>query len=284
MINSIYGIESPTLDHLAIIDLPGPNTGIPIMREILEPLGFNLRGSDYLPEKQNGFYWFAEEGLARMPAQNSLPQIILADFCLKDLSSEMSQLVLKYSTQAPKAPIAQVVELSRLARNGRASAAFELIEIVSSYFNKRDWNLPTYADFHLAKESNELISWVMVFGRIVNHFGLSVHLRPDTKDLSTFNNEIIKSGLRFNEMNGRIIKGQPSEFLEQSAIRAGSLAINLTDGSKIEIQNRFIELVWRHKITHLNTSLWENYYADFVGRNATNVVESLYTEVPLVVN
>jgi hypothetical protein len=144
--------------------------------------------------------------------------------------------------------------------------------------------LPTYADFHLAKESNELISWVMVFGRIVNHFGLSVHLRPDTKDLSTFNNEIIKSGLRFNEMNGRIIKGQPSEFLEQSAIRAGSLAINLTDGSKIEIQNRFIELVWRHKITHLNTSLWENYYADFVGRNATNVVESLYTEVPLVVN
>src|SRR5438105_4799589 len=67
------GIPELLLDHFAIIDLPGPHTGIPVLKNIFSALGFAEQGHDYLPEKQNDFLWMTEVDSVGSQAQDVLP-------------------------------------------------------------------------------------------------------------------------------------------------------------------------------------------------------------------
>lgn len=99
------GIEEIFLDHFAIIDLPGPHSGIPYLRDIFLTLGYNVRGHDYLPDKQNDFCWLAEEDSDNHFACDVLPQVVVADFRLEAFPPEIKKIIEKYANLAAVSPL-----------------------------------------------------------------------------------------------------------------------------------------------------------------------------------
>ena len=59
LINAAFaqkGISRYTLDHFAIIDLPGPHSGIHQLSQIFSAIGYTEQGKDYLTDKQNKLF------------------------------------------------------------------------------------------------------------------------------------------------------------------------------------------------------------------------------------
>src|SRR3990167_5631044 len=163
-------IALPPLDHLAIIDLPGPHTGIPELRRIFTALDYIFQGKDYLPEKQNDFAWMAEANSHGTRAEKVLPQIVIADFRLDEMPVNVRDIIYKYSSRALPSPAAAI---ERLTQNLDDESAATILKLTTDYLQGRDWPLPSVNEFKTVREFNELIAWVLVFGRKPNHFTYS---------------------------------------------------------------------------------------------------------------
>lgn len=267
------GIHSFPLDHFAVIDLPSPHSGIAVMKKIFSKLGYTSRGDGYLPEKQNDFHWLAEAHAEDLPAKEVLPQIVTADFRLDEMPIEVRRIIQQYGEQTKPFPFDEMDELLNQLSNEVASQRLQ--QLVFQYFQGRDWPLPTVAEFKTVQTFNELLAWVLVFGRRPNHFTVSVH------HLSAFNclAEFLKFiqddlNLDLNQEEG-VIKGNREVGLEQGSTNGIVQTINLQDG-EVSLPTGFIEFIWRHPLKQ-PARLWGDYYTGFVPAYANRVIESLYT-------
>lgn len=256
-------IHNIPLDHFALIDLPGPHSGRGKLIHIFSLLGYELRGEDYLPDKQNAFSWLAPRNVYSCPAKNALPQVVVADFRLDELPIEIRQIIEKYTQWVP-------IRLTDL-NTGNVTQNFNAI---LEFLAGRDWPLPTRQDYFIVREFNELLAWVMIFGRKPNHFSLSIHLLDVFSDLLDFINFVNKhTPLVLNTTEG-LIKGNIHMGIAQSATLGLSQTIQLADGP-ITIAGEFIEFVWRYPLI-ASPHKWSDYYTDFIAKQANNVIESLY--------
>lgn len=273
------GINLFPLDHFAIIDLPSSNTGIPQLLELFTLLGFSLRGQDYLADKQNDFAWLAESDYAGKAAHEVLPQVVVADFRLEELPVDVRGIIEKYGQQSPGFCLDRIKELINQAKNHDIQAAHLLNELILNYLSGRDWPLPTVDEFYTVQSFNELLAWVLVFGRKPNHFTLSVHLLNHFPDLEHFHQFIEQEvGLKLNQ-DGGIIKGSKVTGIAQGSTMGVARKIKLADG-EIELPTDFIEFVWRYPLhtDHPSSSLrWDEYFTNFIAQHADHVIESLYT-------
>jgi 2-oxoadipate dioxygenase/decarboxylase-like protein len=272
------GNKNLVLDHFAIIDLPGRNSGISNLCQIFSALGFIVQGADYLPDKQNDFLWMAEIDATKKPANVVLPQVVVADFRIEELPIAAKKVINKYIDQIPKSPIRKIQILSGKTYLGDRSSANELLQILVTYFSGREWPLPSRHDFKLIHEVNELLAWTLLFGRIPNHFTISVHLLRQFKTFEKFisflRNDI---GLNLNE-NGGIIKGTESQGIKQASTQGKPIQVQLADGY-CTIPGPFIEFIWRYPKGEKNPISWQDYFTGFIPQNANKVVESLYTAI-----
>ena len=56
-------------------------------------------------------------------------------------------------------------------------------------------------EYEIAKKENELVAWVLIFGKKINHFGISVHLLNGFNNLEEFNDSLIKNAITdFNKL------------------------------------------------------------------------------------
>lgn len=262
------GIKQLILDHFAIIDLPGPHSGISPLRAIFTALGFTERGNGYLAEKQNDFVWMAENDSDENAAHDVLPQVVIADFRLEEMPTHIANIIRKYAAYATpfdlslfNQPVLHILE----------PALF-------SYFKGRSWPLPTLHEFKTIQEFNELLAWVLVFGRQPNHFTLSIHLLNYFDSLTAFHQFIKeKTPFSLNE-DGGLIKGDEKIGIAQGSTRGIKEKIPLQDGL-IDIPTSFIEFVWRYpkySATNKSSRQWKDYFTGFVANHADYVIESLY--------
>lgn len=268
--------QNTYLDHFAIIDLPGPNSGIAQLKQIFTLLGFRESGCGYLEEKQNDFIWLSEETCENKIAVDVLPQIVLADFRLNELPSTVQNIIQKYTQHTPPLPLSEIETLCHAVNNGDKTAQSLLVVTIINLFNGRAWPTPSIEDYRTVKATNELLSWVLIFGRQANHFGLSIHLMPEFNNLKEFNDFIKnKLGVQFNNRDLEI-KGSKQLGIEQSSTSDHLIKVVLEDG-EIEIPSPFMEFVWRYpKIPNTPAILWKDYYTDFYAPNANRVIESVY--------
>jgi hypothetical protein len=264
------------LDHFAVIDLPGPNTGIPVMKDIFLALGYIERGQDYLAEKQNDFLWLTENDSAHAQAASVLPQVVVADFRLDEMPREVRDIIANYSTKAPTAPVAIIKEYCAQAATGNTKAAEAAKREVLTYFRGRNWPLPTTREFHTVHEFNELLAWVLVFGRKPNHFTISVHLLPSFPDIQSFAQFVQdETGLLLNHEEGKI-KGGEQFGIAQGSTQGKLHTVTLADGN-VELPAHFIEFVWRYPAHAKQKPIyWEDFFTGFIGKFANRVIESLY--------
>jgi hypothetical protein len=271
------GIIIPALDHFAVIDLPGPHSGIPHMSQIFSTVGYVAQGHDYLAEKQNDFMWMTESGSANQPARDVLPQIVTADFRLDEMPVEIKNIIYKYSSQTQPSPITSVQTLSKLAANSDMQALEQCSDMIIRYFAGRDWELPSTKEFHLVSEFNELLAWVLVFGRRPNHFTLSIHLLDPFENLNDFHCFIENEANLSLNHEGGVVKGGQEVGVAQSSTSGIVQTIPLSDG-KISIPTGFVEFVWRYPryASQPHPVLWDDYFTGFIANHADKVIESLY--------
>jgi hypothetical protein len=269
--------EKLTPDHFAIIDLPGPNTGMDTLTCLFSYLGYKMRGQGYLAEKQNNFRWLSEEILNDRLVTDVSPQIVVADFRREALAPEVLKIIDYYTGFAKPLKSNQLKLLHRKMLQQDENAAAKLCDIILNYLQTRDWPLPTVTEYETVKSHNELLAWVLVMGRQVNHFAWSIHLSKGFSQLSLFN-EFLSSTLNISlNKKGGLIKGDFKRGIEQSSTQPAIKSVKLADGV-INLPDRFIEFVWRHPKKIGKKELWHDYFTEFVAENADRVVESLYLE------
>lgn len=263
------GYNSFVLDHFAIIDLPSTHSGISALRELFSLIGYQERGRGYLPDKQNDFLWMAEEDSPHCTALEALPQVVVADFRLHELPSDIKNIIEKYAAQTTAPPLADIKQLTNPA---------EISRVICDYLNTgRDWPLPTVSDFLTVHKFNELLAWVLVFGRKPNHFTVSVHLLSSFQDLADFNRFIEQDmGLPLNP-DGGFIKGKKESGIAQSSTKGTLRKVQLADG-EVELPTDFTEFVWRFPISSATPVMWRDYFTGFVAQHADYVIESLYKD------
>ncbi len=267
-------------DHFALIDLPGPHTGIGPLCDLFFLLDYEIRGRDYLAEKQNDFVWLAEKAIENQCPENALPQIVVADFRRDALDPEVQKIIEVYAEQAKPLDLKQLAYLKNQILNQDASAASDLVNLVMDYLKGRDWPLPTVKEYITVRNYNELLAWVLVMGRQVNHFGWAIHLSEKFAALPAFNQFVSESlGISLNKKGG-IIKGHAEKGIVQSSTAAINRVITLADGT-IDLSDRFIEFVWRYPTSPSSKKprLWKDYFSGFVANHADRVVESLYLDL-----
>lgn len=268
-------IRQPILDHFAVIDLPGPHSGMRELIRLFSAIGYSYQGHEYLAEKQNDFTWMAEHDSSGRPAADVLPQVVVADFRLEEMPAAVSDIIIKYSRQAPPSPAVEIEKLAERATQQDEQAAQQLINVFTQYLAGREWPLPTVREFETVREFNELIAWVLVFGRRPNHFTLSIHLLPEFENLMCFHEFIEhEAGLPLNQ-DGGVIKGGIATGIEQGSTAGTPEIIQLADGT-VELPLGFVEFVWRFQ-NKAAPKLWEDYFTGFVGNHANRVIQSLYT-------
>lgn len=270
------GIHNIPMDHYALIDLPSEKTGMDTMNQIYSSLGYITQGRDYLAEKQNEFLWMVESDAIHKKVEDVLPQVVLADFWLKDLPEEIRKIILSYVGESKACSLAEIQNLAAKVYWGDAKAEEKLLRMLTHYFSGRDWPLPTIANFLKVQAFNELLAWVLVFGRVPNHFTIPIHLIAGFESLEDFNDFVEnKVGLKLNRVNG-VIKGSSREGLQQSSTVGEKVTVQLADGS-VEIADRFFEFVWRFPKAGIEKPVyWKDFFTGFIGVNATHVIESLY--------
>jgi len=263
------------LDHFAIIELPNPLGEDRELETLLVAIGFKKEGAGYLPDKINDFCWFVEEDAATKSIQAALPKIVLGNFRLGECSFETKRVIERIS-QLPTLNSAMVLKLAQEVRDGVEPSYFRLLSILIETFTRRPCLSPLTREFQRVQEENELMAWSMLFGREINHFGLSVYALQHFASLEAFNHTVTeKLNFRLNECGGFIVKGGPQDGIAQSATVNTYTSKKLTDGS-VTVRSPFLEFVWRFPITASPTSTWKDYFQGFVAKNANRVIESVY--------
>ncbi|MDD4892561.1 MAG: DUF1338 domain-containing protein [Candidatus Rickettsiella isopodorum] len=262
-------------DHFALIDLPGPCTGMDTLSCLFSYLGYSPRGQDYLAEKQNNFRWLSEEISLETLATEASPQIVVADFRREALTPNVLKIIDYYVGFAKPLDTEQLKFLHYRTLQQDEQAATKLSKFILNYLQSRDWPLPTVQEYEIVKNQNELLAWVLVMGRQVNHFAWSIHLSNSFSQLKLFN-QFLSATLNISlNQKGGLIKGNINKGIEQSSTQPAIKSIKLTDGV-IDLSDRFIEFVWRYPKKAGVKRRWHDYFTGFVADNADRVVESLY--------
>lgn len=267
--------EELILDHFAIIDLPGPYTGMDTLSCLFSYLDYKIRGQDYLAEKQNNFRWLSEDVSQKTLAVDASPQIVVADFRREALASEVLKIIDHYAGFAAALDSDQLKYLHQRTLQQDEQAARELSRCILNYLQSRDWPLPTLQEYEIVKNQNELLAWVLVMGRQVNHFAWGIHLSKSFSELKIFNQFLSSLNISLNQKGG-LIKGNINKGIEQSSTQAAIKFTKLADGVTA-LSDRFIEFVWRYPKKIGENKRWHDYFTGFVADNADRVVESLYT-------
>lgn len=265
------------LDHFAVIDLPGPYSGIPFLTEIFSALGYVEKGKGYLPSKQNDFLWMAPPENDILPIAQSLPQAVVADFRLEEMPHSIRLIIEKYAAKTLQNRSFELVHLIKNLSLDDPIKITQLETALLNYFAGRDWPLPTVKEFLTVQEFNELLAWVLVFGRRPNHFTFSIHPLDAFTDFQDFLH-FIEGDLKLPLNNeGGKIKGSEKSGIAQSSTQGFAKRFTLADG-EITIPTDFVEFVWRYPRSKAltNSNKWNDYFTGFIAAHADHVIESLY--------
>lgn len=133
-------------------------------------------------------------------------------------------------------------------------------------YSGRLWGQPSYETYEILRLESEYAAWLYVNGFVANHFTVSVNHLKKLTTLEQVNDFLKKKGFVLNDSGGEI-KGNPSELLEQSSIRAELMPFEFSDGI-YEIPGCYYEFARRYNDVN------GNLYSGFIAKSADKIFES----------
>ncbi|KIE05467.1 Uncharacterized protein NF27_DP00110 [Candidatus Jidaibacter acanthamoeba] len=272
--NRIFNENNIHLDHFAIIDLPSENSGMNHLKAIFSSLGFVYKGEGYLPEKHNPFAWMREDNYDEKLAHHTTAQPVIADFKLDALSPQVRHIVEKYAALIKPLEMEKFEYYKEQIDKNNEALIPEITGFLYNHLIDKERPKLTSKEYETVFKENELIAWVLAFGRVVNHFGVSIHLDNKASNLTEFNDNVLKSNIITLNATSNYIKGGEYCGIAQSSTNGLPIKIRLKD-KEITTHNSFLEFVWRYSNLDKPT-LAKDYYCNFIPQNANHVIESLY--------
>ncbi len=142
----------------------------------------------------------------------------------------------------------------------------KLLQSDELIYSGTSWEKPSFETYEKLREESEYAAWLYVNGFCANHFTVSVNALKQFDSLEAVNQMLKDNHFRINDSGGEI-KGNPSELLEQSSIRAEMIEIDFVEGKK-EIPGCYYEFARRY--ADKNGQL----YSGFIAKSADKIFES----------
>ena len=224
-------------DHIALRTIDLSPLELDRLGQFFVERGYKAKGEYQFKEKKLFARHYEHEDSAR-------PKVFISHL----LTNEFSK-----SLQATCRSIAELYVPSEIQKPGFFSSG-------------RKWEVKQSMYRELLKES-EYAAWFYAFGFRCNHFTISVNHLKSFAGLTDLNTFVLGKGHKLNTSGG-VIKGAPSELLEQSSTLAGEVEFDFSDG-KEKIPACYYEFAKRHK--HPKTGLL---YTGFIAASADRIFES----------
>ena len=226
-------------DHVAYRTFGLPGISRLDLGGIFEQWGYQRKDDmEFVEKKLTATYWLHPD-----PA---FPKIFISELRLDQVSPSLREWI---------------TELTRpfLAQKKKVTAETLLNPL---------WSAPHFKDYdHFYKES-EYAAWTAAFGIRVNHFTVLFNALRSFSSLSELNDFLASHGFTFNSAGG-IIKGTPSEKLEQSSTLANRISWKFADGEQ-SIMGCYYEFARRYPMD--NGQLFQG----FIPKSADKIFESTF--------
>jgi hypothetical protein len=204
-------------DHVALRTYGLSGIGIAALARPFEALGWREQPDRYrfADKKLVARYWRHPD-----PAQ---PKVFISELCVAELSPAANQIIDRLVRQLP-ADFGQRADLPWAGRPWQVSRA----------------------EYEALLAESEYAAWVAAFGFRVNHFTVLVNALTTFADLQALNAFLVEHGFTLNEAGG-VIKGTPSERLEQSSTRADSIEVDFS-GEIARVPSCYYEFARRYPL------------------------------------
>ncbi|MFT3692508.1 MAG: DUF1338 domain-containing protein [Kofleriaceae bacterium] len=228
--------EAIVNDHVALrtFDCAG---GLAALAAPFEAVGYVCAADRYrfADKKLNARYWKHPD-----PAR---PKLFISELCTRELSTGAQQIIDALVAQLPAA----YLQRADLPWAGRPWAC-------------------TRAQYETLLAESEYAAWMAAFGFRVNHFTVLVNALTTFADLPALNAFLIAHSFTLNAAGG-VIKGTPSDHLEQSSTLADRVPVELA-GEMVSLPSVYYEFAKRYPLA--NGEL----FAGFVPTSADKIFES----------
>ena len=226
-------------DHVALRTYGSAGIGIDALARPFEALGWRPRDHYRFADKHlRARYWQHDD--------EALPKVFISELVLAELSPRARSTVADLVDQLPP----EFADRPDLALAGRP------------------WRV-TYAEYQTLLAESEYAAWVAAFGFRVNHFTVDVGALSTFPDLEALDAFLIEHGFSLNESGG-VIKGSPSERLEQSSTLADAIDVAFED-TTVRIPSCYYEFARRYPLPS------GELFQGFVPASADKIFESTDT-------
>lgn len=232
--------ETVVNDHLAFRTFSHPGITMRDFARYFEDQGMEVRGE----------YDFTEKKLKALHLEHKenpdSPKVFISELVITELSLEAQELIsetLKGLLEGKKLP--------------------ELIQ------EQRPWKV-THETYKSLLQESEYAAWLIAYGFFPNHFTVSINHLKQFPEIHPLNDWLQSQGHRLNE-NGGIVKGSPSNLLEQSSTLADRGLVSFSDGD-FEVPTCYYEFAKRYK--GKDGKLFQGFHAN----HADKIFESTHTE------
>ncbi|MBZ0242439.1 MAG: DUF1338 domain-containing protein [Bacteroidales bacterium] len=227
--------ESVENDHIAFRTFDDPRVNIDVLARVFVEAGYVCKGDYHFETKRLYAKHFEMEGR---------PRVFISQLKSADFSPFLQETVKKLVDQIPE----------------------KLLKSDELIYSGTSWEKPSFEFYEKLREESEYAAWLYVNGFCANHFTVSVNALKHFESLESVNQLIKDNGFRINDSGGEI-KGNPSELLEQSSIRAEMIEVDFVEGKK-EIPGCYYEFARRYPDKS------GKLYSGFIAKSAEKIFES----------
>ncbi|MEO5969151.1 MAG: DUF1338 domain-containing protein [Bdellovibrionia bacterium] len=177
----------------------------------------------------------------------TLPKIFISELLLEQFSFELQSWIKEIVSQ----------NLTLNAKEG-------------DFFLRDSWSAISFEDYQRFYSESEYAAWTAAFGIQVNHFTLLVNSLKTFSTLQELNLFLGKVGIVLNEAGG-VVKGTPTELLEQSSTLAKKVDWTFASGKRHKVMGCYYEFARRYLVPG-EKKLFEG----FIPKSADKIFESTY--------
>lgn len=224
-------------DHVAFRTFDREKIGIDALAKFFKAYGYKEMGTYEFPVKK----LFAKHYEHDDP---NAPKVFISELVTNQFSPELNAVV--------DACVATIPD--------KALATEDFL------FSGRYWQPLRYQTYQALLAESEYAAWMYAFGFCANHFTVNVNAFRYHNDIASVNQLLIDNRFQLNASGG-LIKGTPSDYLEQSSTLAEQVDVKFDEGIH-RIPSCYYEFAKRYSLP--NGKL----YTGFVAASADKIFES----------
>ena len=225
-------------DHVAFRTFNHPKINIEQLAKFFKIYGYEEKGSYDFPVKK----LFAKHYEHKDP---TAPKVFISELLTEQFSSELQNTVNECIEKIPNDAI--------------VSEKF----LTAGTF----WQPLSYKTYQKLLAESEYAGWMYAFGFCANHFTVNINHFNQLKEIRDVNELLLQHGFKLNSSGG-LVKGTPTEFLEQSSTLAEEVNVKFAEGT-YNIPSCYYEFAKRYVLPRTG-----KLYTGFVAASADKIFES----------